>query len=419
MTITVDWGSGVISVNKVDMVQVGFNPPDSFETYQLDMDVFRLALKDLEDDADEGMSFTDTHSHNTTVTVGGAILARVVIILDPYTVTFENGSYAVNLVGANTNLAEVMNLNLVQVRSANSAGLQDLNSLQAASFAGAVALDVTSQFTGTVFPVGVRATPVNNLADAISIAQQRGLHDIQILSDMTMSAGDASEGFKFIGDSPVKVALTLNAGVDVTNCEFESLTVGGTLDGTNTFRDCHIGDVTFFNGSIHECSLSGVITLGGTAQAEIYDSWSGVPGGGAGQTPEIAMGGTGQDLLIRNYAGGLELTGCTAAADASIDMSSGRVIVDNTNTAGAFWIRGIADVFDASAGTVVNDLTINLSLDDLNTLMVSGRVTPDGKVQLIDEFDTVLFEADAWEDVAGLVAHTGSAIRKVEKLVKP
>ena len=99
---------------------------DPFEVYELDIDTFRLTLKNLEDDV-EGMPFLHTHNHNTTVAVGGVTLARVVEIINGYTVTFENGSYAVNLVGANSNISDVLNLNSVQVRASNSAGLTELN----------------------------------------------------------------------------------------------------------------------------------------------------------------------------------------------------------------------------------------------------------------------------------------------------
>src|SRR3989338_8785590 len=122
MAITINWATKIINVPKVDMTQVQFSPPDAFEIYELDIDEFRLTLKDLEDDV-EGMAFPTTHNHNTIVTVGGVSLARVVEIINGYTVTFENDSYAVNLVGANSNISDVVNLNTVSVRAANSAGL--------------------------------------------------------------------------------------------------------------------------------------------------------------------------------------------------------------------------------------------------------------------------------------------------------
>lgn len=92
------------------------------EIRQLDLNVFRLELKALEN-SDAGMSYPDTHRHNTEVTVGGVTLARVVEIINNYTITFEDGQYAVNLIGANSNVSDVTNVNQVSVRSSNSAGL--------------------------------------------------------------------------------------------------------------------------------------------------------------------------------------------------------------------------------------------------------------------------------------------------------
>lgn len=119
MAISIDWPTSVINVPKADTTLVTLTP---FEIRELDLDVFRLALKDLEDSAD-GMAFLRTHTHQTTITIAGTTLARVVEIINGYTVTFEDGAYAVNLVGANSNVAEVLNLNTVSVRSFNSAGL--------------------------------------------------------------------------------------------------------------------------------------------------------------------------------------------------------------------------------------------------------------------------------------------------------
>ena len=117
--ITIDWGTKVIHVPKVDTTLVQSVP---FEIRDLDINTFRLALKALEDDPD-GMSFPTTHNHNTTVTLSGVTYARVVEIINGYTITFEDGQYAVNLVGANSNIADVVNVNQVSVRSSNSAGL--------------------------------------------------------------------------------------------------------------------------------------------------------------------------------------------------------------------------------------------------------------------------------------------------------
>jgi len=139
MAITVNWPTGVISVPKVDMTLVQSTP---IEIRELNINTFRLRLKDLEDDA-EGQVWATTHNHNTTVAVGGVTLARVVEIINGYTVTFENGSYAVNLVGANSNIGDVLNLNTVSVRAANSAGL-----IQAMIWDEPIASHLTAGTTG-------------------------------------------------------------------------------------------------------------------------------------------------------------------------------------------------------------------------------------------------------------------------------
>lgn len=115
MAISVDWPSKVINIPQADLTPLGGG------VYELDLNELRLTLKDLEDG--EGMTFPDTHRHNTEVSVGGVTLARVIEFINGYTITFEDGQYAVNLVGANSNVSDVVNVNQVSVRSANSAGL--------------------------------------------------------------------------------------------------------------------------------------------------------------------------------------------------------------------------------------------------------------------------------------------------------
>ena len=116
MPITITWGTRVINVPKSYLTLV------SGSVYELDLEQFRLDLKDLEDD-EEGIPHPDTHIHNTEVTLAGITLARTIEIINNYTVTFEDGQYAVEAKGANSNIADVMNLNQVSLRTFNSAGL--------------------------------------------------------------------------------------------------------------------------------------------------------------------------------------------------------------------------------------------------------------------------------------------------------
>lgn len=116
MAISIDWDTKVINIPQADLtfVETGI--------YELDVDAFRLELKSIEA-SEDGVSHLDAHRHNTETTLAGMTLARVIEIINGYTVTFEDGQYAVNLVGANNNIADVVNVNQVSVRSFNSAGM--------------------------------------------------------------------------------------------------------------------------------------------------------------------------------------------------------------------------------------------------------------------------------------------------------
>ena len=125
MAITIDYGNtNIIDIPQADLTLIGGT------LYELDTDVFRLALKDIED-GEAGIAFSKTHNRNAPVTVAGITYAQTFEIIPPYKVRFENGSYTVRLVGSNNNIFDVENgilfQNTVQVVPTNSAGLIIVN----------------------------------------------------------------------------------------------------------------------------------------------------------------------------------------------------------------------------------------------------------------------------------------------------
>ena len=118
MALSINWSTRVITIPQADLDVVAAG------LYELDVNAFRLALKDIED-SEEGASFPDTHRHNTAVTLSGVTYARTFEIINGYTVTFEylGTPYSVRCVGANHNLADVKNVNPVSLIVGNSAGL--------------------------------------------------------------------------------------------------------------------------------------------------------------------------------------------------------------------------------------------------------------------------------------------------------
>lgn len=126
MTISIDWGNtNIIEIQRSDMLEIESN------LYELNVDDFRKSLRSLEQ-SEEGISFPKTHIHNTEASVAGVTYARLVQIINPYSVRFEDGQYSVRLSGANNNIFDVTGgtlvRNQVQVISNNSAGLISLSS---------------------------------------------------------------------------------------------------------------------------------------------------------------------------------------------------------------------------------------------------------------------------------------------------
>lgn len=127
MTITIDYTQVgnpgyIININKVDMTLVETDPTD---VYELDMGALRLTLADLSDDTERIWSPRSYENTKPKVVSSALTLARVVLILAPYWVLFEDAAYNVELVGANTNLKDRNIKNQVGVGSNNSAGLSD------------------------------------------------------------------------------------------------------------------------------------------------------------------------------------------------------------------------------------------------------------------------------------------------------
>ena len=345
MAITIDWGTKVINVPKAYTTLVTAGPPQ--EIRSLDIDTFRLDLKLLEMSVD-GMPFLDTHNHNPPVTVGGVILARVVEIINGYTITFEDGQYSVNLVGSNSNIADVTNVNQVSIRSANSAGLQDLSSLQAASFLGRVSIDTVNGQSGTLFPIGTGAQPSNNLTDAISIATTRGIRIFELQGSLVLDQD--VEGYHIIGSgSHNLISLDAN-GFSLNNTVVDNITFFGTMTGEVQVINSKLGNLYGACGFFMECGMSVMVHVGAGCDALFVDCFSEVPGG---STPVLHCE-TGSTIQLRRYAGGIELGHFDATNVGTIDASQCHLILSDTCTGGQLVLRGLGNL-------TRNDLTaVNL-----------------------------------------------------------
>jgi len=347
--ISIDWSTKVIFVPKAYTTLI--TPPPPQEIRRLDTDQFRKDLKALEA-SPIGMSFLDTHRHNTTVEVGGVILARVIEIINGYTVTFEDGLYSVNLVGSNNNIADVTNVNQVSIRSANSAGLQDLSSLQAASFQGVITIDVINGVPGTLFPIGTEGQPVNNLVDALAISVMRGIKTFRVVGTLVIDI-DVT-GYTLKGARSFLTDILVLTGTNTDGSRLEDLTVTGAQDGSFFYERCLITGLTGCAGVARECGFDLVqCTIHDDETFVAADCISGVPGQGS---PSISLG-TNSTIQLRRYSGGMRLVNVDASNDGTIGLTEGHLILDASCTGGTLTLRGVGQYTRQDGGAVtVNEL---------------------------------------------------------------
>ena len=298
MNLIMEWGSKNIIVPRAEMLQIQTTP---VEVRQLDLNEFRLALHS-EQESDAGITYLHMHEHNPPVTVAGVTLAQVVSIVNGYTVTFEDGSYNVNIVGGNSNVADNVIKNQVGVNTANSAGLQDSQSLQASSFGGVVSVDKIRGVSGTTFPIGTKGTPSNNIQDSKLILNNQNMNTIEIIGSLTLDAGDDVSNLIIRGTNPMTSILTVNPDAITDNLYVRDLYFTGTLDGGSILRECVLGEVVYFNGYIEHCALtSSTIYVNGVAV--ILNCSAGAT---CISSPVIDLTDA-QGLAIRNFDGNLKI----------------------------------------------------------------------------------------------------------------
>ena len=144
MAISINHLTHVISIPKADTTFVGTNATTGYEIRSYDEYALMRELADYLD-SEAGIALPPAFTHATQVTISGVVFARAISFLAPFTITFENGSYQVKLVGgSNNNMLDVLNPNSVSVIPANSAGLQ-----QVATGSGVTAQDKTDIIDGT------------------------------------------------------------------------------------------------------------------------------------------------------------------------------------------------------------------------------------------------------------------------------
>jgi len=271
----------------------------------------------------------------------------------------------------------------VVVTASSSATLQNQKQLEAGLFNGVIAIDTVNGISGTGYdsegtPIGTHEVPSNNMTDSLTIAQARGLEVFVVHNSLTLITGDNVAGYVFRGENASNTFLIIEAGADVSNCQFEDMIIDSSvLDGFAYTKNCSISDVIGVGGYIENSMLSYNIQLSGIQNKFFVDCKSGCVGLSV-EVPVIDFNNAEHHVAMRNWAGPIKLKNSNnAAATACIDIGSGAtIIIEPTITEGEFIIRGSGRIVHIQTGneTIIDETTPKLVWEDENALNVETYI---------------------------------------------
>lgn len=297
---------------------------------------------------------------------GGVSVGITMTLLNGWKVKFEDRAGPTyipcrisggNLVSSDGSIPYVGSAYVTIGLSASSAATSaDSEAIQYSSYGGGVSIDVVNGITGTAYPIGTIETPVNNNIDAITIANIKGFSKIFVIGDLTITTGDDLTDMEIYGQSTYLSTITVDSTAIVNGCEFFDCTITGTLDENASISNSIIQNIDYFEGYIKNSILIGTIVLNGTIATHIIGCSDGIPGL---TNATIDMGGSGRDLNLNDYSGGINIKNMNGANKVTLNVNAGNITIENTVTAGEVWCRGVGTLTDNSGvGATIYDNTL-------------------------------------------------------------
>lgn len=259
----------------------------------------------------------------------------------------------------------------IWLSSSSSATNQNAESIQYASFWWAVNVDVNSWNSWIVFPTWNAEFPVNNIQDAVLIAQNRWFNIIKVFSDLTLDTWDNVTDFKMIGQSHVNTNLIINPWSICLRTAFSEFNLTGAMDWDSDIVSCIVWDIQYFNWHIHSSYLYWTFTLWGTDDARIDDCKILNVANPVTITAWISW----QDIMISNYSWRIILDNIIWSSNVWIWLDAWEVVINSNCTAWTIALSWNWDLTDNSNDScyVINKLVNWSEIQSLQKLVEGLR----------------------------------------------
>lgn len=201
-------------------------------------------------------------------------------------------------------------------------------------YVGGIWIDTINGVSGTDIGInGIQTNPVNNIADALTMADALNIKTLYFRPDSKVSLPSRSfDYWRFIG----RGIINLN-GQSINDTVFEDCEgISGTSSGQDSvFIRCVILNSTVDTSTFHNCFIRGIITSVISGSYNMVGCVDDLPGS---PNPSIVCKGN-NNFGMRMWSGGLNIISATSTDNVFID-GSGRIVIEASCTGGALTVRG-------------------------------------------------------------------------------
>lgn len=243
--------------------------------------------------------------------------------------------------------------------------------LENLDYGGQITINTETGSAGTDYPVGTHAQPVNNLADALTIANNRHIFKLHLHSNLVID--QPINGFRIEGVNGGEM-VTIQ-GVDVRGTYFYNVVIGGAIvsDGQIRVENCQIlPGTTGLSGAFKTCGIMGDITVVNPAVSAMIDCFT-VKMSPLDPDPTIFFEESDDEYYgnwsFVGFANGVKLANLNHASSfIEFNSRGSKIEILPSNTAGTIRITGVSDnsVVDNSEGATIDINTLSASATKLN-----------------------------------------------------
>ncbi len=242
------------------------------------------------------------------------------------------------------------------------------------SYNNKVYIDIINGGPGTVYPAGIKESPVNSINDALAVSSLYELSNIHVIGSLTISGGEDLSGYTFVSDRSLGNSINLVNYIS-DYVYFNDLTVSGTLNGYTRFTYCVLGSLTNMDGGIKNSLITGDISFTGTSNNYMTDCDRFISDPNTYINLDI---GDCAFNMIRGR-GNYKILGKTSTDITSLDLN-GAIYIDSTCISGTIVPAGLVRIIDESgpgciviqAGLTNNSIADHVWNEDVSSHTVSG-----------------------------------------------